>query len=214
MSELTFAVAAGAWIVEAFVLAYLMGRRGYQAGVWLFVGVVCGPIGVLLALSAALRPPAHEPRLLHAGSRRGGPIDVLIGIDRSSESAAAVDRVLSLFGHGAGRVTLARVIPIDASLDVEREAAAELADARASHPQLDPSTVVLRGDPASALRDYVRRLGYEVLVIGTRGDGRTRSPLGSVALALARGAGIPVLLVDDASTDRRATSADDRTTSR
>jgi nucleotide-binding universal stress UspA family protein len=111
-------------------------------------------------------------------------------------------------------VTLARVIPIDASLDVEREAAAELADARASHPQLDPSTVVLRGDPASALRDYVRRLGYEVLVIGTRGDGRTRSPLGSVALALARGAGIPVLLVDDASTDRRATSADDRTTSR
>lgn len=78
-------------------------------------------------------------------------------------------------------------------------AEAQLAAACSAHPQLDASAVVLRGEPVAALRDYVRRLGYEVLVVGTRGEGKTRAMLGSVAVALARGAGIPVLLVDDAT---------------
>jgi len=204
MSELAIAVAAGAWIVEAIVLGFVMGRHGYEPGLWLFVGFVFGPIAVMLALSAVLRPPAHEPHLLHGGHRRSGRIDVLVGIDGSAESAAAVGRVLDLFGDRVGRVTLARVVAIDASLDVERDAAAELAAACAAHPELDPSTVVLRGTPASALRDYVERLGYEVLVVGTRGEGRSHAPLGSVAVALARGVGVPVLLVDDAEgTPRR-----------
>ena len=197
MSELAIAVAAGAWVLEAMALGYLMGRRGYQAPVWIFVGIVLGPVGVLLALSDVVRPPEHEPELLRAGRRRGGAIDVLVGIDDSPESAAAVGRVLDLFGDRVGRVTLARVIPIDASLDIEREAAAELADACTAHPDLDPATVVLRGQPAAALRQYVEELGYEVLVVGTRGAGKAHAPLGSVAMALAKGVGIPVLLVDD-----------------
>ena len=203
MSELTFAVVVGAWVVEALALGYLMGRRGYQAGVWVFVGLAFGPVGVLLALHVVLRPPAHEPTLLHAGHRHPGAVDVLVGIDGSPESAAAVGRVLDLFGAGVGRITLARVVPIDASVDLEREATEQLTDARAAHPALDAATVVLRGDPASALRDYVEQLGYEVLVIGTRGEGRSHAPLGSVAMALARGVGIPVLLVDDAHAPER-----------
>src|ERR1043165_1368164 len=98
MSELAFAIGVGAWVIEALVLGYLMGRRGYQAGVWVFVGIVFGPIGVLLALSVVLRPAAHEPHLLHGGHRRAGRVDVLVGIDGSAESAAAVGRVLDLFG--------------------------------------------------------------------------------------------------------------------
>jgi nucleotide-binding universal stress UspA family protein len=201
------ALAAGAWVLVALALGFVMARNGYQAGLWIFVGVVLGPIGVLLALSAVLRPGAHEAQLLRGGHRRPGRVDVLVGIDGSPESEAAVDRVLDLLGDGVGRITLARVIPIDASLDLEREAAAELATACETHPDLDPSTVVLRGQPAAALCDYVRRLGYEMLVIGTRGEGKARAPLGSVALMLARGAGIPVLLVDDDDRSERRRGA-------
>jgi nucleotide-binding universal stress UspA family protein len=189
-----------------------MGRRGYEPGVWIFVGAVLGPIGALLALSAVLRPQGHEPHLLRGGHRRPGPVDVLVGIDGSPESAASVGRVLELFGGAVGRVTLARVVAIDASLDAEREAAATLAAACTSHPDLDPSTVVLRGEPASTLRDYAQQLSYEVLVIGTRGEGRAHAPLGSVAVALARGAGIPVLLVDDDTPTQRVAAAARATT--
>lgn len=58
---------------------------------------------------------------------------------------------------------------------------------------------VAAGEPIAALREDLHRLGYEILVVGTRGTGRSKAVLGSVASGLARGAGIPVLLVDDAA---------------
>lgn len=57
----------------------------------------------------------------------------------------------------------------------------QLSAACSAHGELDPSAVVLRGEPVAALRDYVNRLGYEVLVVGTRGEGKSRAILGSVA---------------------------------
>lgn len=197
MNNVVLAVAAGAWMLEALALGYVMGRRGYEAYSWTFLGIVLGPIAVAVALGSVFRPPSREPRLLHGGRRRTGSTDVLVGIDGSPESSAAVDRAASLFAGSAGRITLARVVPVDATRDSERLAEIQLAAACAAHPELDPSTVVLRGEPVTALRDYVNRLGYDVLVVGTRGGGKTRAMLGSVAMALARGVGIPVLLVDD-----------------
>jgi len=201
MSEPVLAVAFGVWIIEAFVLGYVMGRRGYDAYSWTFLGTVLGPIVVVVALSFVFRPPSREPRLLRAGRRGTGSIDVLVGVDGSPESQAAIERVAALFGSSTGRVTLARVVPVDATQETEQRAEAQLAAACSAHPQLDVSAVVLRGEPAAALRDYVRRLGYDVLVVGTRGEGKTHAMLGSVAIALARGAGVPVLLVDDATAD-------------
>lgn len=161
------------------------------------MAAVLGPLILPVAVTFVVRPPSREPQFLRTGHRGGGSVDVLVGVDGSPESAAAVSRAVALFGPAAGRITLARVIPVDATPETEQTAEAELDAACAAHPELDAATVVLRGEPIAALRDYLRRLGYEVLVVGTRGTGRSTAVLGSVATGLARGAGIPVLLVDD-----------------
>jgi len=196
MSEFVMAGVAGVWVVEALVLGYVMGRRGYDAYAWTLIGLFLGPISVALALSFSIRPPSWQPRFLHAGARGLGRTGVLVGIDGSAESNAAVERVKALFGASLGRVTLARAVPIDATADAEQIAERQLAVALAAHREIDPSTVVLRGEPVAALRDYADRLGYELLAVGTRGQGRTKAILGSVATGLARGGSIPVLLVD------------------
>lgn len=197
MPDPVWVLVAIAWIIEALVLGYVMGRRGYEAYSWTLMAAVLGPLILPVAINYVLRPPSREPKLLRAGHRAGGGVDVLVGVDGSPEAAAAVTRAASLFGPTMGRFTLARVVRVDATTEAEQTAEAELDAACAAHPELDPSTVVLRGEPIAALLEYLHRLGYEVLVVGTRGTGRSKAVLGSVATGLARGAGISVLLVDE-----------------
>lgn len=197
MPDLVWVFVTIAWVIEALTVGYLMGRRGYDAYGWTITAVALGPLAVPVAVGFVLRPPRSEPRLHRAGLRGRGSIDVLVGVDGSPESAAALSRAVALFKSTASRITLATVIPVDATAEAERLAEADLASACDAHPEFDPSTVVLRGEPVVALRDYVRARGYEVLVLGTRGSGRTKGVLGSVASRFARGAGTPVLLVDD-----------------
>lgn len=196
MEEILLAIVIATWITEALLLGYLMGRRGYDAYSWTLIGVVFGPISLAIAISVAARTPQRGARFLHTGKTGVGSIDVLIGVDGSPQSEAAIRRVGSLFGGSAGRITFANVVPIDATPETETAAEAQLASARAAHPELDPSTVVLRGRPVDALRDHVTQLGYDLLAVGTRGTGGSSAILGSVATELARHAGVPVLLVD------------------
>jgi nucleotide-binding universal stress UspA family protein len=197
VGAVAFAVVCGVWMLEALALGYVMGRRGYEAYSWTLIGVVLGPLGIALAVSFALRPLPGEPRVVQRGRRGAGTIDVLVGIDGSRAADAAFDRVVALLGSSRGRVTLARVVPFDATHETEAVAQAQLEAARAAHPELGASTVLLRGNPASTLRDFAARSGYKLLAVGTRGAGRSRAVLGSVATSLARGSEVPVLLVDD-----------------
>jgi nucleotide-binding universal stress UspA family protein len=199
MGVVASVVVAGVWMVEALALGYVMGRRGYEPYSWTVIGAVLGPLGVVLAVSFVFRPLSREPRLLQGGRRGAGSIDVLVGIDGSPAAAAALDRVVTMLGPVTGRVTLARVVPLDATRETVAAAEAELAAARAAHPGLGASTVLLRGAPAATLRDVAARLGYGLLAVGTRGEGGSTAMLGSVATALARGSEVPVLLVDDAA---------------
>lgn len=117
MPEIVWVFVAIAWIVEALVLGYVMGRRGYEAYGWTLMAAVLGPLIVPVAVTMLVRPPSREPRILRAGLRGGGSIDVLVGVEGSPESAAAVSRAVALFGAVAGRITLARAIPGDAIAD-------------------------------------------------------------------------------------------------
>lgn len=198
MTEALLVGVLAAWMAEALALGYVMGRRGYDALAWTGIALFFGPLAVGIAVWFAHQSPSRAPKLLHAGRTRSGAVDVLVGIDGSPESRAAVERVAHLLRGVAGRVTLATVIPVDATPEAERDAETLLAAISAAHRGLDPSTVVLRGEPITALQDYVLGLGYDLLVVGTRGQSRSKALLGSVATGLARRAGIPVLLVDDA----------------
>jgi nucleotide-binding universal stress UspA family protein len=203
-----------AWVALGLVVGWVMGRRGFEPYTWTLIGVVLGPIAVVIAVAWLVRPPSWEPQLLRpgdaprAGDGRGADaVDVLVAWDGSPEAHAALRAVGSLLGDRVGRLTFARVVAFDAPPDIvhaaetDLEAACDAADVGRS-----PSTVLLRGQPAVALKDYAHRLGYDVLALGTRGVGRSHALLGSVASALVRGAGLPVVMApaDDAGTSRQS----------
>jgi nucleotide-binding universal stress UspA family protein len=183
------------WLVEAFGLGFVMGRRGFDAFAWTLMAMIMGPLTVPAAAYLLWRPPSGSPRLIHAGRMHHGALRVLVGVDGSPESATALDEADRLFGTSAGSVTLVRVIPFDGSGEAEREAETELKTAVSAHVGMEASAVVLRGEPVHALREYAQKHQCDVMVVGTRGAGLSKALMGSVATGLARGAGIPVLLV-------------------
>jgi nucleotide-binding universal stress UspA family protein len=187
-----------AWVVLGLVVGWVMGRRGFEPYTWTLLGVILGPIAVVLAIAWLVRPPSWEPQLLRGGEgvgRRSDAVDVLVAWDGSAEARATLHAVESILGERVGRLTFARVVAFDAPPDVVHAAESELGAACDEVAfGREPSTVLLRGQPAVALKEYAHRLGYDVLALGSRGIGRSHALLGSVASAVVRGAGLPVVM--------------------
>ena len=125
---------------------------------------------------------------------------MLVGIDGSVQSAAALRAALDLLGDRIGRLTLAGVIDYDSAIsgrpwDTERLAIDELGRLAATVEDPKPSTALLVGDPAAALARHAAEDGYELLVVGRRGHGASKALLGSTAMKLGRGTDVPVLIV-------------------
>jgi nucleotide-binding universal stress UspA family protein len=195
------------------VLALVMGRLGHSPFAWGVLGLVLGPIALLLALVAAGNQPSPA-RLLASGVPGAGPVDVLVGVDGSPESAAATTAALDLLGGRVGRLTLAAVAEVDDSPAGRQERArlreelgrqAEAARAwqeeqrrtvKAVRPVI-PELVLRSGQPAATLDQMAASDGYGLLVVGARGAGLSRVVLGSVATRLAARASVPVLVVGD-----------------
>ena len=121
---------AGIWIGIGIglLLALVMGRHGHDPFAWWLLGTLLGPLALPLALSAERRQ-AERAQQLHIGVPGRGPVDVLVGLDGLSQAGAALLTVLDLLGPQLGRLTLATVVDLDASVEHDRamdQARAEL----------------------------------------------------------------------------------------
>jgi nucleotide-binding universal stress UspA family protein len=183
------------WLAVALTigitLAVLMGRRGHNAFEWFLLGTILGPIALPLAWGRiGSEPRAPNREVVDAAPGRGtGPVDVLVGIDGSAESEAALRTAVEILGPRIGRLTLASVTEFDygspqAQADTKR-ALEGLRAMAASAKVSGPGIVVLSGRPADALSDYALRDGYQLLVVGRRGRGASKAILGSTAAQLA-----------------------------
>lgn len=192
-------IVAGAWTVIGVILAAVMGRRGHHPFTWFLIGAILGPIAIVLAITAD-----HDLRRRHVEERsedhpHWGPVDVMVGIDGSPESVAAVDEVRHLFGERIGRLYLATVLPYD-SPEMDRvDALARLETISSTRPKA-MGLKVLTGMPAEALSRSAAESAFDLLAVGTRGSGLARLALGSTAEALARSSKVPVLLVTAGAT--------------
>jgi len=211
-----------------FVLAIVMGRLGHSPYAWGLLGLVLGPIALLLALVEVRRERPWWTRLVASGNPGRGPADVLVGIDGSPESAAAATAALELLGDRVGRLTLVAVTEVDDSVagreererlrqELERQAEAVRAwlrerDVPVQAKQLVPELQLMSGPAARILDAIAAEDGYGLLVVGARGAGMSSVLLGSVATKLAARASVPVLVIGDqvrkGRADRRLRSVD------
>jgi nucleotide-binding universal stress UspA family protein len=212
-----------------FVLAIVMGRLGHSPFAWGLLGLLLGPIALLLALVEVRSERPWWTRLVASGDPGSGPVDVLVGIDGSPESAAATTAALELLGDRVGRLTLVAVTEVDDSVagreerdrlreELERQAEAVRAwqreqrrTVKAVRPVI-PELQLMSGPPARTLDTIAAEDGYGLLVVGARGAGMSSVLLGSVATRLAARASVPVLVIGDqvrkGRADRRLRSVD------
>jgi nucleotide-binding universal stress UspA family protein len=201
------------FVCIGFVLAVVMGRLGHSPFAWGLLGLLLGPIALLLALVAA-RDERTPSQLVASGVAGRGPVDVLVGIDGSPESAAATTAALELLGGRVGRLTLVAVTDLDDSYagreervrlqgELERQAEAVRAWLRQrdgpvqARQTVVPELKLMAGRPATTLDTIAAEDGYDLLVVGARGAGLSSVLLGSVASRLAARASVPVLVVGE-----------------
>ena len=194
VSSTVFLLLLATFVCIGLVLAVVMARLGHSSFTWGVLGLVLGPIALLLALSSVRNGRPSWSRLLAGGDPGSGPVDVLIGIDGSPESAAAAAAALELLGDRAGRLALVAVTAIDDSLggreeqarlqaELERQAQA-LQTAQGGGRQsgrpgqtVKPALVMRSGQPAAVLDQMALEDGYGLVVVGARGAGRPPSCL-------------------------------------
>ncbi len=188
------ALFAATWIAIGFGTAYFMVKKGHDIFTWWYMGAVLGPLAIPMAVTKSRQRGTVEPAQIRSGTPGSGMIDVLVGVDGSAESKAAIDDALELLGPRVGRLCLASVEDFDAPMRQDDTTSSMLERMADALPYRDPSTVVLTGKPAVVLLEYAAKEGYELLAVGSRGHGMAKALLGSVAQQLAKDAPIPVLI--------------------
>lgn len=134
---------------------------------------------------------------------------LLVAVDGSAISLAAATQAGRLAELTGGEVVLCTAVPpapvfVDAAAltlveydrRADEESARILAEARKALPATVRATErVLRGQPAAAIVDELRRGGYDLVVVGSHGrTGIRRFLLGSVASQVVTHAPVPVLV--------------------
>lgn len=176
------------WLLIGAVTGFVMARRGHDMYSWFFLALVMGPLAIPLAVSASRHHPVDV-----LPDREKGEFDVLVALDGSPASAAALDVALPVIRPKATSVTLAAVLDFDATTSVrghqaEQTARALLDDTArrvAESVRVPVDTVVLHGVAAQRLSEYAAESGYELIVAGNRG---------AIARRLAACSRVPVLI--------------------
>jgi nucleotide-binding universal stress UspA family protein len=145
--------------------------------------------------------------------------NIVIAIDGSAGSRAAIDEGLSLAGSLGAEVTFLTVrsapLPVLGDPYYQRALTKELGRARealaeavalADEQGIRCAAEDLEGNPAERIVERARELGSDVIVVGTRGLGPFKSALmGSVSTAVVHHADRPVLVArDDAEAHARS----------
>ncbi|WP_236826854.1 MULTISPECIES: universal stress protein [unclassified Blastococcus] len=193
------------WVATGFGAALFLGRRGYRAPQWWFLGAVLGPLFVPMALERARsedrvveRTPLTDETPVSAGA-----VTLVAGVDGSPESDRALRDAVRLFDAAGSRVVLVMAVDPDVVEfrdETERDRCRALLAERAgwfTAPR--PVIEIVSGRPASALLDVAVEERADVVVVGRRGRGLSHRVLGSVAEHVTRHSPVPVLLAGPAT---------------
>ena len=146
--------------------------------------------------------------------------ELLVAVDGSDGSAAAVDEALALAREVGAHVTFAFVRKppstllghpyYDRLLSTELGKARETIDAvaaKAREAGVESSGEILEGDPVDEILSVADNRGADLIVMGSRGRGALAGALlGSVSSAVVQHASVPVLVAKERA-DRHVVAA-------
>lgn len=185
------------WLAGGVAVALLMGRSGHDFRLWLALGALLGPFAGLFA---------YERHRLDTRRRKRpsiefhpGPFDAVAGIDGSEESVAAVETALRLFVDSLSSITLVTVLDYESGgsftgIARQSEAYSRLAEV-ASNLEFEPIELKLvYGSPGAAIAELAAEGGFELVVVGARGNDMSQALMGSVTERLIGNAPVPVFV--------------------
>ncbi|AWR94734.1 universal stress protein [Acidianus brierleyi] len=136
---------------------------------------------------------------------------IVIAYDGSSHAKRALDIAIDLASKYSSKLDIVEVvdstvfsgagvapIPADVIESVYNKAKSDIEEAKklASQKGVNAEGVVLEGDPANAILDYVSKNNADLIITGSRGLSTfKRMLLGSVSTRLVQEAKIPVIVV-------------------
>ncbi|MDG9702830.1 universal stress protein [Streptomyces sp. DH37] len=198
MGDLWFVlIAVVVWVATGLLTVWWLARRGHGGPGWLLLGVVFGPVLALVAGERVRRRPTRVART-EAGPRGPGRLRVLVGVDGSAESEAALGLAVVLFGPYTETLVAAQVVDYDAAELDERgriaEAGSRLGAVAEEYGGRVTACEILAGPPAAALARFAGENGIDVVVVGRHGRGLSKRLLGDVAREMIRDGSVPVLV--------------------
>lgn len=185
MSTTSFAAVIAAWLLLGIAVSIVLGRRGHDSASWLVLGILLGPLSILLAVDVVRHDEGLAVETVTTGSApaRAGGMRVLIGYDDSPDAHAVIKAVLDLMGSQLQCLTLTRVLPYDGGRDEEADARATLVAEARQHTDAPIELEIIHGRPASALLEAAVAGRFDLLAVGALGHahshllGTTTSPL-------------------------------------
>jgi nucleotide-binding universal stress UspA family protein len=125
---------------------------------------------------------------------------VVVGVDASPESLAAVEWAVELAKQFGGRVVAVHAVGLleGQHLRPHPDVEATVTAARALHgdrADVDVDTIYQDGVPAEIITQVAEEQRAALIVVGSRGIGRATRLLGSTSEAVLARASIPVLIV-------------------
>lgn len=193
-----------AWVATGLGVALWLRRRGHDLPIWSALGGLLGPLAVPIGRTTV----AHEAPGPVAGSPRSSGdtpgLDLLVAVDGSQTALAAAAGALEVLGDAVATCSAATVVNFEQADDLDWDEFAETPAGRAATIILDTATstlglepdrrVVLVGDAADSLAMFADHAGFDLIVVGRTGAGRSRGLLGRVANRLVSNTTAPVLV--------------------
>jgi nucleotide-binding universal stress UspA family protein len=188
------------WAFAGVLIAWLSSRHGHNFWIMAVIGLAYGPLLVLIWIRG-LKGQQTGSRLVRFDAReqRNGWIDVLVGLDGTSDCVESTGQALSTLGDAVGRVQLASVLDHEVfnshdmfSIDERRIHYLQQAATKLALPHAELS--LISGQPDKALHRHAAKHGFDLLVVSHRRAALPGAIRGSTATRLARSAEVPVLI--------------------
>ena len=194
------------WAVSGLVVAGILARHGHNFWLLALMGLGFGPFLLTIwgkglhdlpSRVTMVQPSSTETT--HQTQPTAGWIDVLVGLDGSTESRESAGSVLTTLGPAIGRLRFTSVIDHEIANATE---AFELDDKRVRFLQEaavllghgDAEVSLISGRPDKALVEHATSNGFDLVVVAHRRNEIRGAIRGSTVARLARSSGVPVLI--------------------